>query len=245
LERFPTLVTELKSILERFMTALSSIDQCFISDKTLDESPKSSVVGRAKVGGIDFNKQRMRLAAQAVLALAASAGQFTASDLAQHVCSSAPQTAYGPRRGAYDLKKMHAKKMVQRIGKSRRYQATAYGLQVMAALVAPVIVVQPILAATINRKHRTKHTIQRLWTSATLRCAHTCRISCNNLGWPHEYRKSFCDMFPLRRPNPEANSPRHVSTLSLDVLAPSVDKFLAPLREAREPGRASIEKWMG
>jgi hypothetical protein len=153
LERFPILVTELKSILERFMTTLSSIDRCFISDKTLDELPKSSVVGRAKVGAIDFNKQRMCQAAQAVLALAASAGQFTASDLAQHVCSSAPQTAYGPRRGAYDLKKMRAKNMVQRIGKSRRYQATAYGLQVMAALVAlRNQVIQPILAGTVNRK---------------------------------------------------------------------------------------------
>jgi hypothetical protein len=153
LERFPTLVTKLKSILERFMTTLSSIDQCFISDKTLDELPKSSVVGRAKVGGIDFNKQRMRQAAQAVLALAASAGQFTASDIAQHVCSSAPQTAYGPRPAAYDLKKLRAKNVVQRIGKSRRYQASAYGLQVIAALVTlRNQVIQPILAGTVNRK---------------------------------------------------------------------------------------------
>jgi hypothetical protein len=111
LECFPALVTELKSILERFMNTLSSIDQCFISDETLDELPKSSVVGRAKVGGIDFNKERMRQAAQAVLALAASAGQFTASDLAQHVRSSTSQTAYGPRRAAYDIKKLRAKGM--------------------------------------------------------------------------------------------------------------------------------------
>src|SRR3989442_2038476 len=99
LERFPRLVTELKGILERFMNALSSIDQCFISDETLDQLPQSSVVGKAKVGGIDFNKERMRRAGEAVLALAASAGSFTASGLAEQVCSATGQTssAYGPR----------------------------------------------------------------------------------------------------------------------------------------------------
>jgi len=154
LDRFPRLVTELKGILERFMTALSSIDQCFISDETLEQLPKSSVLGTAKVGGIDFNKERIRWAGQAVLALAASAGAFTASGLAEQVCSSNGQTLsqYGPRRAAYDLKKLRAKNMVQRIGKSRRYEATAYGLKAMAALVVlRHHVIQPLLASAIDR----------------------------------------------------------------------------------------------
>jgi hypothetical protein len=84
LERFPRLITELKGILERFLNALSWIDQCFISDETLEQLPKASVVGKAKVGGTDFNK-RMRCTGQAVLALAASSGSFTASALAEQV----------------------------------------------------------------------------------------------------------------------------------------------------------------
>jgi hypothetical protein len=153
LDRFPRLVTELKGILERFMTALSSIDQCFISDETLEQLPKSSVVGTAKVGGIDFNKQRMRWAGQAVLALAAAGGAFTASGLAEQVRSSTGQTSspYGPRRAAYDLRKLRAKNMVQRIGKSRRYEATPYGLKAMAALVVlRYHVIQPLLASAID-----------------------------------------------------------------------------------------------
>jgi hypothetical protein len=154
LERFPRLVTELKGILERFMNALSSIDQCFIDDETLEQLPKPSVVGNSRVGGIDFNKQRMRGAGQAILALAASAGGFTASALAQQVCSATGQTLsqYGPRHAAYDLKKLRAKNMVQRVGKSRRYQATPSGLQALAALVAlRNHVIQPLLASTMNR----------------------------------------------------------------------------------------------
>jgi hypothetical protein len=154
LERFPRLVTELKGILERFVNALSLIDQCFISDETLEQLPKPSVVGNSKVGGIDFNKERMRGVGQAVLALAASVGSFTASGLAEQVSSATgqPSPLYGPRRAAYDLKKLRAKNMVRRIGHSRRYEATPSGLRAMAALVAlRNHVIQPLLASTINR----------------------------------------------------------------------------------------------
>jgi hypothetical protein len=155
LERFPRLVTELKGILERFVNALSLIDQCFISDETLEQLPKPSVVGSSKVGGIDFNKERMRVVGQAVLALAASVGSFTASGLDQQVCSATgqPSSPYGPRRAAYDLKKLRAKNMVRRIGHSRRYEATPSGLRAMAALVAlRNHVIQPLLASAMNRK---------------------------------------------------------------------------------------------
>lgn len=154
LERFPGIVCLLKGILERFMNALSSIDQCFISDETLEQLPKSSVVGKAKVGGIDFNKERMRGAGQAVLALAASTGSFTASGLAEQVRLATGQTSseYGPRRAAYDLKKLRAKNMVERLGKTRRYEATPSGLKTMAALVAlRNHVIQPLLSGTMNR----------------------------------------------------------------------------------------------
>ena len=154
LDRFPRLITKLKGILERFMDALSLIDQCFVSDETLEQLPKPSVVGKAKVGGIDFNKERMRWAGQAVLALAASTGSFTASGLAEQVCSATGQafSQYNPRHAAYDLKKLRAKNMVQRVGRSRRYEATPSGLKAMAALIAMRDhVIRPLLASTMNR----------------------------------------------------------------------------------------------
>ena len=49
-----------KDILERFMDALSCIDQCFIADSMLEDLPAPSSVGKTKVGGIDLNKARMR-----------------------------------------------------------------------------------------------------------------------------------------------------------------------------------------
>ena len=51
LERFPRMVTELHSILERFTKALSSIDPCWISEATLEQLPEPSQIGKTKVGG--------------------------------------------------------------------------------------------------------------------------------------------------------------------------------------------------
>jgi hypothetical protein len=136
LEKFPRIVSELKSILERFLDALSCIDQCFIADATLEQLPTPSQVGKTKVGGIDFNQARMRWVAEAVLALAPSPGGFTASELARQVRSISGQSEseYGPRRAAYDLKKLRGKQIVRRINKSQRYEPIPEGLKTMAAL---------------------------------------------------------------------------------------------------------------
>jgi hypothetical protein len=45
------MVTELRSIVERFTKALSCIDQCFISDETLEKLPAPAQIGKTKVGG--------------------------------------------------------------------------------------------------------------------------------------------------------------------------------------------------
>ncbi len=150
LEKFPEIVSALKSMLERFMNALSCIDQCFIADETLEQLPAPSQIGKTKVGGIDFNKPRMRWVVQAVLALSPSSSGFTASELAQQVrtLSQQSESDYGPRRAAYDLKKLRGKQLVGRVGKTAKYEPMAAGLRAMAALlVLREHAIKPLLAA--------------------------------------------------------------------------------------------------
>ncbi len=155
LEKFPEIVSRLKSILERFMDALSCVDQCFIADGTLEQLPAPSQVGKTKVGGIDFNKPRMRWVAEAVLALSPSPGGFTASELAHQVraLSRQGESEYGVRRAAYDLKKLRGKQIVCRIAKTQRYEPIPHGLRTMAALVVlRDKVIKPLLAAARQDK---------------------------------------------------------------------------------------------
>jgi len=57
----------------------------------------------------------MHWVAEAVIALSPFPGGFTASDLASHVRALSQQSEpeYGPRRAAYDLKKLRGKQIVR------------------------------------------------------------------------------------------------------------------------------------
>jgi hypothetical protein len=132
------------------MDALSCVDQCFIADSLLEQLPEPSQIGKTKVGGIDLNKTRMRCVAEAAIALSPSPGGFTASDLAHQVraFSNQSQSEYGPRRAAYDLKKLRGKQIVQRIGHTQRYETVPAGLKALTALVVlRNKAIRPLLAA--------------------------------------------------------------------------------------------------
>ena len=148
---FGEIVTRLRGILERFLNAVGCLDACLVSDETLENLPLPTQVGKTKVGGIDFNKPRMRRVAEAVLALSTAPTGFTASELAAqvHSVSGETESAYGPRRAAYDLKKLRGKGMVRKIGASRRYEPDLAGLRAIAALVVlREKVIRPLLAAS-------------------------------------------------------------------------------------------------
>jgi hypothetical protein len=151
LPAFPEIGARLKGILERFLNALGCINACFVSDEALEKLPQPAQIGQTKVGGIDLNKPRMRHVSEAVLALSAAPAGFTASDLARQVNSMSGQTEseYGPRRAAYDIKKLRAKGMVCKIGKSRRYEPVPEGLRSLTALlVLREKIIRPLLAAS-------------------------------------------------------------------------------------------------
>ena len=149
--KFPEIVSRLKGVLERFADALSCIDQCFIADDMLEQLPVASQVGKTTVGGIDLNKTRMRAVVEAVIALSASPDGFTASDIAARVrqrCAS-----YGPRHAAYDLKKLRGKRIVCRIGHTRRYETLASGLRAITALISRPAARAPGCAEIVRDPH--------------------------------------------------------------------------------------------
>jgi hypothetical protein len=148
---FPEIVIRLKGILERFLNALGCINACFVSDDMLEKLPEPAQIGQTRVGGIDLNKLRMRRVAEAVLALSASPAGLTASELARYVrsVSGQPEFEYGSRRADYDIKKLRAKGMVRKIGKSRRYEPVPEGLRALTALlVLREQIIRPLLAAS-------------------------------------------------------------------------------------------------
>jgi len=152
LAKFPTIVAQLRAILGRALDSLQWLDRAFISDETLERLPTPTQVGTTRVGGIDIGKARTRAVLTAVLALAPAPDGFTAGELAAKVQEVAGRVIdYGARRAAYDLKKLRAKELVSRLGRSRRYEVPAPALRTIAALVVlREKVLKPLLAALAN-----------------------------------------------------------------------------------------------
>ena len=146
---FPTIVVRLHDMLERFLTTLDCVDVAFISDDTLDQLPLPSRLGRTRVGGVDLNKPRTRMVLAAVLALAASPTGFSVSELAANITSKTAHgdLAYTRRQAAYDLKKLRAKGLITKLGRSRRYTGQPHALRAIAALlILRDQVMMPLLA---------------------------------------------------------------------------------------------------
>jgi hypothetical protein len=155
LTKFPDIVCHLQGVLTRFLDTLEAVDRPFISKEDWDGWSTHSVVGKARVGGVDIHKPRMRSVLEAILALAPAPQGFTASEVAAKVCalSGQPQTAYGPSRAAYDLRKLRGKHVLEKIDKSHRYQALPEGLRAIAAtLVLREKVIKPVLASVSTSK---------------------------------------------------------------------------------------------
>jgi hypothetical protein len=146
LERWPQIIDRLAKMVGRFTAVLRSVDASWITEDTLETLPQPSRIGHSRVAGIDINQARTRAVIQAVMALALAPRGFRASDLAVKV-SEIMGHSYTPRQAAYDLKKLRAKQIVQRIGSSRRYRSSTEGLRTIAALVTlREKVLKPLLA---------------------------------------------------------------------------------------------------
>jgi hypothetical protein len=149
LDHFGDITARLRTMAEAFCTTLDCVDVTFVPDGLLDELPQPSMIGATRVGGIDMNQARTRNTMAAVLALAVAPTGFTVADLASKVQTMTGQTdnGYTVRQAAYDLRKLRAKHLVDKLGRSHRYHVPPNPARVMAGLVAlRDHVIAPILA---------------------------------------------------------------------------------------------------
>jgi hypothetical protein len=144
---------------ERFTTALDCVDVSFLPEDTLDELPRPSRIGATRIGGIDLNKPRIRSALTAVLTLSAAPDGSTVTDLATKVHTMTGQTTYTTRQTAYDLRKLRAKNLLVKPGRSRRYHLPAQPARIITALLTlREHVVSPILAGIRSPRRGRKPT---------------------------------------------------------------------------------------
>lgn len=136
LERLPDVVARLKGMAERFCTTLDAASVGFLADGVLDELPRPAQLGRTRVGGISLDQLRMRNVLGAVSALATAPKGFTVAEMAAkvHAMTGHSHADYSVRQAAYDLRKLRAKNLVAKPGRSRRYQVPPQALRTIVAI---------------------------------------------------------------------------------------------------------------
>jgi len=148
LPRFPQLATELQRMVIAFLNAVQAAHVSFLDDEqVLDRLPQPSQRGARRVAGIDLTKPRMRSVSEAVIALAANPNGFTVAELAARTRRVNPEQPYTLRHAAYDITKLRAKQIVDRIDHTRSYRTTMPGLRTLAALlILREKVIKPVIA---------------------------------------------------------------------------------------------------
>jgi hypothetical protein len=149
LEKFPAIVARLAGMVDRFTSMLDCVDVSFLPEGILDQLPVGSQIGATRVGGVDLNRPRMRIALTAALILAVAPDGFTVADLAAKVRSLTghDEHQYTVRQAAYDLRKMRGKQLVIKPSRTRRYHIPGQAARTIAALLTlREQVIAPILA---------------------------------------------------------------------------------------------------
>jgi hypothetical protein len=155
IDRFSTIIGQLKDVLTRFVDVLRCVDLSFVDAAALDKWHKRSKLAGKPVAGIDLNGERMRVVLEAVIALAAKPHGFKACEVAAKATEMGGRglKGYASRQASYDLKKLRAKRIVERIPDSLRYQVIPRGLRTITAmLVLRSKVMIPLLANRGQRK---------------------------------------------------------------------------------------------
>jgi hypothetical protein len=178
LDHFGEIITRLAAMAGRFATTLDCADIGFLPDGVLDELPLPSELGATRTGGIDLNKPRIRAALSAALALTAAPHGFTVAEFTARVCAMTRHNSYTIRQATYDLRKLRGKGLVDKPGRTRRYNVPLHAARTIAALLAlRDHVIGPILAGVRSPRMGRKPAI---WTRID-RDYETLRIGMQNL----------------------------------------------------------------
>jgi hypothetical protein len=155
LEKLPGMLERLQRMVVEFLGVVQAAHLSFLDGRDLDALAAPSVCGERRVAGVDLQKKRMRMVAEAVVALAAQPEGFTAQQLAQRVQEQQGRSRvrYGQRQAAYDLRKLRGKVLVERISQTRRYRVRRPGIRLLAgSLILREKVLKPVLAGIYRPK---------------------------------------------------------------------------------------------
>ena len=145
----------MQGMLERFLASLQAAHVAFLDGGQFERWAEPSQRGNRRLAGLDLNKARNRTVIAALSGLATQPEGFTSTDLAEAVRGRMgwDPAQYPTRRAAYDLAKVRAKGLVERVPERRRYECRPPQLRVLCAyVVLRDQVIKPVLAGLAHQQ---------------------------------------------------------------------------------------------
>jgi hypothetical protein len=137
LENLPTLHDKLMRTNERCLELQAELLASPIDTGQLAALAAPTLVGQRRVPGVKLHDDRVIRLLETLLHPGAVIGDWTTRDLHRRILERhrLADAAYRPSQLRYDLSKLRAKGLVERIGASRRYRLTPQGLKLGVLLV--------------------------------------------------------------------------------------------------------------
>jgi hypothetical protein len=137
LENLPTLVQRMAGTNERYLELQAELLSSTVDTGRLAELAQATFLGKRRIPGIKLHDDRVIRLLDVLLHAGGLIADWTSRDvhariLARHGLGAAE---YQLSQLRYDLSKLRAKGLVERIGKTRRYRLTAIGLKLAVLLV--------------------------------------------------------------------------------------------------------------
>ena len=121
-----------RGVLDRFAHAQAASFNVHVDHDLFAELAQTVQQGRTTVPGIKVHDARMRRLMEALLHAGVQAGSFTTRDLLRFILDRYDLTpqAYSPTQLRYDMRKLKAHGLIERQGRSYRYNLTERGRKI-------------------------------------------------------------------------------------------------------------------
>ena len=151
---FEEIVSKLNVIMNSFMDNLCYTHVSLLKDDSFEQLINPSKTGDQRLAGVDINKRRTIALMESILSLALKPNGYNANDittLMKERLDKKQAKNYTPAKAAYDIRKLRGKVLVEKIGKSRKYQTTKKGMDTIIAVLALTQKTIPTILSSINK----------------------------------------------------------------------------------------------
>jgi hypothetical protein len=158
LENLPVLRQKLAATNERTLALQAELLASPVDTGQLAALATPTLVGRRRIPGVKLHDDRLIRVLEALLHPAAFAGDWTTRQLHARVLArqQLAEAEYHLSQLRYDLSKLRAKGLVERLGTTRRYRLTPLGLKLGVLLVKLRTRLLGPLATTITHAHSSR-----------------------------------------------------------------------------------------